>query len=162
MAEFICTLCGRCCMGMGKYVKISGQIGQGRYAAHHGLSNETFYPSIMREYRDTFSPYDRKTPKEWCPFLLDADESGKYICVIHDSLPSFCRNFKCYLFKIYNSDNIYVGEVKGKTTLISNDEILNKMWNDEISNISTENMSLWRKSMISALEKKGYFVVDYE
>ncbi|MDD4127221.1 MAG: YkgJ family cysteine cluster protein [Methanomicrobium sp.] len=162
MAEFVCTLCGRCCMGMGRYVKITGRMSPEKYAVFHELSNEIFYPIVMRQYRDEFSLDERETPLEWCPFLLEKNSSGEYHCAVHDTIPSFCRKFKCYIYKIYNSDRNYAGEVKGKSTLVSKDESLKKIWDDDVMKYPIDNLSLWKKNMFSVLETKGYIVEEYD
>ncbi|MDD3977368.1 hypothetical protein L1994_03300 [Methanomicrobium antiquum] len=162
MAEFVCTLCGRCCMGMGRYVKITGHMGPDRFVAVHELANEVFYPVVMRKYRDDFSVDERETPKEWCPFLMDKDESGNYLCAVHDTAPSFCKKFKCCIFKIFDRNKNYAGEVKGKSTLISKDENLKNIWNEDIMTYPIDDISAWKKNMQSKLAEKNYILEEYD
>ncbi|WOF15781.1 hypothetical protein F1737_03265 [Methanoplanus sp. FWC-SCC4] len=162
MAEFLCTLCGRCCMGMGRYVKITGQMGSGKYAARHEISKETFYATVDRKHRNSFDPFDRSTPVEWCPFLIDADEEGNYYCAVHDSIPGFCRNFKCCSYRIFDRDKNSVGRVKGSFNLISDDNDLKSIWESEIKSLSCNDEEEQKEQMISVLSKKGYFVEEYD
>jgi uncharacterized protein len=52
--DFSCTKCGRCCFGMGKYVRVIGQMGMNQVVVKHEIANETVYATIPRKYRDDF------------------------------------------------------------------------------------------------------------
>ena len=87
MAEFECTVCGRCCMGMGRYVKVTGVMGPDKYAAIHGISNETFYPVVLKAFRGDFD-IDKKIYVDDV-LLKESDyvcENGSLIAKLHDSL----------------------------------------------------------------------------
>jgi len=155
-------MCGKCCMGMGRYVKITGMMGPLRYAAVHELSKETFYPVVMRQYRDIFLPSESKKHPEWCPFLIEGGSQSEYFCAVHDTAPLFCRRFRCCIFRIFNSDKSPAGEVKGKTTLVSSDSGLKKIWDDEVMSYPADNLSIWKRNMISVLQSKGYSVCEYD
>ncbi|MBP2132844.1 Fe-S-cluster containining protein [Methanomicrobium sp. W14] len=149
-------------MGMGRYVKVTGQIGQGRYAAVHQISGEVFYPVIDKRYRDEFHVPNREKDG-WCPFLFHDPESGHYLCAVYDTAPKFCKDFKCCICRIYNNlSGDFAGSVKGKTSLESSDEHLKKIWENEVTGINPDNTSEWRKNLELILNKNGYRVEFYD
>jgi Fe-S-cluster containining protein len=163
MVRFVCTMCGRCCMGMGRYVKIERIMGQSQLLCRHDLSGEMRYVTIEKPYREHFDPEkERIGAKEWCPFLFPAKTEGKYVCIIHQTRPQFCRDFKCCAMRIFDKNGIERGEVKGKKTLSTDDGELDTFWKSDIVPIPYHNDAQWRREAIAALEKAGYRVELYE
>lgn len=162
MTGFVCTFCGRCCMGMGRYVKITGVMGGGRYAARHELSNEFFYATIDKKFRDKFDPLHRNTPPEWCPFLMDRDDEGNNLCSIYDSAPSFCRNLKCCTCRIFDSEGNLVGTVKGRSTIVTGDEILDKLWDAAVNSALDLGINEQKLKITGILKGSGYDVRYYD
>jgi len=162
MTEFVCTFCGKCCMGMGRYVKITGIMGEGRYAARHEISKEVFYATVDKKFRGKFNPLNRNTPPEWCPFLMDKDDDGNYLCSIYDSAPSFCKNFKCCSCRIFKSDGTPTGMVKGKSTLVTDDPELEKLWNEVLESVTDMDLEEEREKIVGILKESGYKADYYD
>ena len=162
MTEFVCTFCGRCCMGMGRYVKITGIMGEGRYAARHDLSKESFFATLDRNFRGKSNPLNRNTPPEWCPFLAKADDEGNYLCSIHDTAPSFCKNFKCCTCRIFKSDGNPVGMVKGRSTLVTDDSELEKLWDGAVNAALNLDLEEQKVKIAEILKDSGYKVDYYD
>lgn len=162
MNEFVCTLCGRCCMGMGRYVKITGTMGAGRYAARHELSNEFFYATVDRNLRGKFDPLNRDTPEEWCPFLADKDEEGNYYCSVFDSAPSFCKNYKCCTCRIFGSDGSPAGTVRGRSTIVTDDKELEKLWDSAVNSVLDLDLKEQKHKIADILKDSGYEVRYFE
>ena len=162
MAEFVCTLCGRCCMGMGKYVKIAGVMGN-QVIARHEIGKETFHATIERAYRDDFDPDDESPDHpEWCPFLRQIEGEEQYVCIIHATRPQFCRDFVCCRMRIYSTDGRVLGRVRGTTLLSTTDTGLQELWDREMSRLSTENDAEWMEQVRERLETDGYVVEIYD
>ncbi|ADN36578.1 conserved hypothetical protein [Methanolacinia petrolearia DSM 11571] len=162
MNEFVCTLCGRCCMGMGRYVKVTGVMGPGRYAVRHDLSNELFYATVDRNFRGRIDPLNRDTPAEWCPFLMDKDENGNYYCSIHDSIPSFCKKYKCCTCRISGSNGNPAGMVKGRSTIVTDDKELEQLWNSAVNSVLDLELNEQKKKIVEIMKDSGYDVRYFE
>lgn len=143
-------------MGMGRYVKITGIMGEGKYAAVHGLSNEIFYATVDRKFRNNFNPMNRSTPSGWCPFLMDSDEDGNYMCSVYDTAPPFCKDFKCCTCRIYDKNGNPSGTVKGRTTLTTDDPVLEKIWNDAVNAVVDMEAEGQRLKIAEILKESGY------
>lgn len=161
MAEFECTVCGRCCMGMGRYVKVTGVMGPDKYAAIHGISNETFYPVVLKAFRGDFDIDKKKVEQGWCPFLMDADDEGKYYCAVHDTIPEFCRKYKCVSMRFYRSETI-AGSLRGRTTLVSDDGALKSLWDNSVMPFPVDDYAAWKENLKKVLSDNGYTVEDYD
>ena len=161
MAEFECTVCGRCCMGMGRYVKVTGVMGPDKYAAIHGISNETFYPVVLKAFRGDFDIDKKKVEQGWGPFLMDADDEGKYYCIVHDTIPEICRKYKCVSMSFYKSETI-AGSLRGRTTLVSDDGALKSLWDNSVMTFPVDDYAAWKENLKKVLSDNGYTVEDYD
>lgn len=148
-------------MGMGRYVRVTGVMGPGRYAVSHDIPKEISYVTVDKEYRGAVDPLNRDTPSEWCPFLMDADEEGRYICSIHGSAPSFCKNFKCCTCRIYDSSGDTTGTVKGRFTLATDDEKLKETWDKAVESSLDLDSGEQKKKIAEILEGCGYHAEFY-
>ncbi len=156
--DFSCTKCGRCCFGMGKYVKAISQMGPNQVVVRHEITGETCYATISRKYRDDFDFSEARSVTEgWCPFLLE--ENGVYPCVIFDSAPQFCRDFLCCKMRVFDVAGTPVARVKGKGTILTDDDAFSEWWKSTIAVLSDEN---WEEKASSLLERKGYRAVWYD
>lgn len=156
--DFSCTMCGRCCFGMGKYIRLIGQMGMNQVVVRHEISNETVYATIPRKYRDDFDFAEARSVTEGrCPFLRE--ESGVYPCMIFDSAPQFCRDFTCCRMRVFDAAGKPVARVKGKCSIISDDDGFSEWWKNTIEVLPDEN---WEKKASSILENKGYRAVWYD
>ena len=156
--DFSCTKCGRCCFGMGKYVKVIGQMGANQVVVKHEISGETCYATIPRTYRDDFDFAEARSVTEgWCPFLCEED--GKYPCIIYDSAPKFCRDFKCCRMMVFDAEKTPVARVKGKDSVLTDDDTFSEWWKSTIAVLPDEN---WEDVASSLLEARGYRAVWYD
>lgn len=154
-------MCGKCCMGMGRYVKITGMIGQNRYAVQHTMSGEFCYATVEPRFRNEIK---KGEDMGWCPFLCEVEEDGcrKYYCAIYDTAPKFCKDFQCCRARILDANGTEKGEIKGRRTLVTEDENLKEIWdsNKEVNDITDE--AKWAEMMGEILKNKGYSLVVYE
>jgi len=150
-------------MGMARYVKVISSTGNGQIAGKHELGKETFYAMVEKPYRNLFDPDndDRDTPEGWCPFLNKIDDE-KYVCIIYNTRPQFCRNYKCCRMRIFDHKGSEIGMVKGKTTLSTDDSSLNELWGEKIAPIQFTDDKGWMSEVIHILEEKGYSVEVYD
>lgn len=156
--RFSCTLCGRCCFGMGKYIRIIGQLGMNQIVVRHDITGETVYATIPRKYRDDFDFAEARSVTEGrCPFL--SEEDGVYPCIIFDSAPAFCRNFICCRMRVFDMAGTQVARVKGRDSVLTDDDAFSEWWKNAIAALPDEN---WEEMASSLLEKKGYRAVWYE
>ncbi len=147
-------------MGMGRYIKIKNTMGGGRYAAHHELSDEFFYPVIDRRFRNEFDPLNRDTPEEWCPFLMDINDEGNHLCSVYQSAPPFCRDLKCCTCRIFDREGEPAGIVRGRCTIVTEDKDLEKLW--EFAVDSALNLGLdEQKQKIAEILGASYYNVAY-
>jgi Fe-S-cluster containining protein len=147
-------------MGMGRYVKVTGRMGS-QLAVRHELGKETFYATIDRAYRDSFN-IDDDIPGGWCPFLRRTSNSEVYACIIHQNRPVFCKKFICCRMRIYNREGRVAGRLRGSTTLLSDDDRLEALWEHKIRSLSTAKAAGWQKTVEEILMDEGYSVEIYE
>lgn len=159
--RFECTICGRCCFGMGKYVRVVGQMGPNRVAVRHELSNETCYATIEKQFRDDFNLAQAMRVSEgWCPFLRET-EDGEYPCIIHETRPRFCRNFTCCRMRVYSSDGVPVARVKGKSSMLTDDDDFAEWWKKSIASLPCEGRE-WEEETSRILASEGFRAVWYD
>ena len=90
-----CTRCGKCCQNMRPYITVGTRCADGTISCTCSLSRESFQAVISE--RDLHRMFDRnfsfRYPKA-CPFLSQEEEDS-FTCLIYDSRPVHCRNFRC-------------------------------------------------------------------
>lgn len=156
--DFSCTKCGQCCFGMGKYVKAIGQMGASQVVVKHEISGETCYATIPRKYRDDFDFAEARSVTEgWCPFLIEED--GLYPCIIYDSAPKFCKDFKCCSMRVFDAEGNPVARAKNKGSLLTKDDAFSEWWKTTIAVLPDDN---WEEEASSLLKQKGYRAVWYD
>jgi len=127
---FTCTLCGRCCMGFGRSVRVLRQTGPQEFRCTVTVTGETFTAQV----EDRYLPAFRRPSVQWtnpaaCPFLRA--EKGTYVCTVHASRPSFCRDFACCRMRVLRDGEV-VGELKGRLDLRTDDPVLKALWEREV------------------------------
>jgi Fe-S-cluster containining protein len=163
MGEFVCTMCGRCCMGMGKYVKIVGSTGPNKVICQHELGKETCYATIEKPYRDDFDhEEDMETLTQWCPFLKRTNDEERYVCIIYQTRPRFCREFKCARMRIYDRENNEIGILKGRRTLSSDNKNLKELWEQKVSPLFMDDDTKWKETVKKILQDEEYLVEIYD
>jgi Fe-S-cluster containining protein len=126
--KFVCTQCGRCCMNFGQHMTVERRLSSRDYYCTCLITRESFYAHVQSEYSDAFT--NRPDPDihpSWCPFLRRED-TGHYICTIHDTAPRFCRDYRCFTMLITDVAGKEVGRVKGRRSLETADPRLMALW----------------------------------
>ena len=159
MVTFECSRCGKCCQNFGQYLTIARELDKSRYYCRLSLTGEYFFAQVTSDidFKRTASSRD----PTWCPFLLRKSE-GKFLCSIHPTRPSFCREYRCSHLDILDAEGERRGRVSGKRSLVSKDLNLVAFWQKEIEPLLIENDLAWKKIVRTLLEHEGYQVIVYE
>ncbi|WP_342678437.1 YkgJ family cysteine cluster protein [Methanofollis sp. UBA420] len=156
---FTCTLCGRCCMGFGRSVRILRQTGPQEFRCTVAITGETFTARV----EDRYLPAFRRPSVQWtnpaaCPFLRA--EKGTYVCTVHASRPSFCRDFACCRMRVLRAGGV-VGELKGRLDLRTDDPVLKALWEKEVVPRAGDAGDAWHADADRVLGDAGYVAVWY-
>ena len=151
---FNCRQCGTCCMCMGDYIVIENQIGPFEFACE-SVSTGTPFTAIIDD--DKYQIFlDHTFPDQHpaaCRFLRP---DGNLIrCVIHETSPTQCKNYRCVIMRIFDSHGKLSGTVTGNLSLHTDDPELRSVWEvaeREFSFLSEEGEKMLQKY----LEEKGY------
>jgi Fe-S-cluster containining protein len=126
MATFLCTRCGKCCMSLGRHIRIERSISPVQHYYRNALSGEITLVTIHPDKRALFS---ERPENGWCPFLRRAPGS-LFVCTIYENRPPVCRDFRCRTMIITSPEGTEVGHVTGKASLSTGDPVLEALWND--------------------------------
>ncbi|MDO8841022.1 MAG: YkgJ family cysteine cluster protein [Methanocalculus sp.] len=157
-SEFACTLCGRCCNGFGRYIKINQMIG-GAYGCSLTLTKEAFMavPDPGRSLLLSDKSYFLEHP-DACPFLRKDGEDT--ICTIYQSRPRFCRDYICCTGKVMKN-GVVCGEMKGRRDLRTDDQTLKDRWAELADMFGGLGDPAWRQEVSERLCGDGYEVIFY-
>jgi len=126
MALFTCTRCGKCCMSLGRHIRIERSISPVQHYVRDAISGEVTLVSIHPHNRARFS---EEAPEGGCPFLrMDGDAT--FTCTIYGMRPRTCREFRCRTMVIRGPDGQEAGYVKGRRTLVTTDPVLEALWQE--------------------------------
>ena len=117
--------------------------------------NRRYREEIADEYaaEGDVQPGAEKKP---CRFLRK-DSSGVWTsCAIYATRPKVCRDFRCYRMLIYNREGMTCGRVIGKNTVRTDDPALEKLWNDQVTQIPCGDTAAWTKQVNAILAAHGY------
>ena len=153
---FTCRQCGTCCLYMGDYIVIEHQIGSFEFACESVSTGTPFIARIDDDKHQIFldHAFSDQHPTA-CRFLRP--DGGLKRCVIHESSPCQCKNYRCVVMRILDPQGNHIGTVTGTLSLHSNDPALRSVWEAaerRISNLS-EDAELWLQKY---LESQGYRV----
>jgi uncharacterized protein len=163
MAEFECSQCGRCCMNLGGYIKIERELGNRRYYCRMMITNDLFIAHVERDHRERFADSQlHEVHPQWCCFLREGDREGTFVCTIYQTRPHICRNYRCYLLRIFNAEGKVIGTVGGKRSLLSKDPDLTGYWNEKITPIRANAEAHWMDQVQETLRQGGYRSERYE
>jgi Fe-S-cluster containining protein len=127
MAEFVCTRCGKCCISLGRHIRIERSISPIQHYCRIGITGEIIPVTVAPEHRELYASGEKDTG--WCPFLRKTPD-GTFTCTIHDARPRICREFRCRTMAIYTSDGREAGTVTGRASLSTDDSMLEELWNE--------------------------------
>ncbi|MDD1673552.1 MAG: YkgJ family cysteine cluster protein [Methanomicrobiales archaeon] len=138
---------------------IARELDKGRYYCRLSITGEYFFAQVTRDrdFKITASSRDLS----WCPFLLQESE-GKFLCSIHPTRPSFCREYRCSQLDILDAEGERRGRVSGKRSLVTKDLNLIAIWKKKIEPLLIENDLAWKKIVRTLLEQEGYQVIVFE
>lgn len=145
MAEFVCTRCGKCCISLGRNIRIQRSLSQIRHYCHIGITDDIIPVTISPEHRELYATGE--SDPGWCPFLRKT-MSGNFTCTIYDYRPGICRKFRCRTMIILDREGREVGHVAGRSSLSTSDICLEGLWK-ELQGSSPE-------QLIRELSRHGY------
>jgi len=163
MPAFACSRCGKCCMNFGELIRIEREVDDTEFYCRFLITNELFRAHVMPEWKEAFADTsDVDAHPAWCRFLRRAPGGRGYVCTIHDSNASICRDFRCCVMRIYDGTGGQVGKVGGNRSIISEDEGLLSCFRENISGIQASSLKEWLEKAGKALTSAGYRVVIYD
>lgn len=155
---FSCTLCGRCCMGSGRYITVLKQTSPQEYRCREKITHREFTARVDDRHLALFGrPSVQWTHPAACPFLRQEGEA--YICTVYASRPLFCREYRCVRMRV-EKDGAAVGELRGKISLKTADAALSALWDEQIVPLDLPDRA-WRLEVARILEDAGYESVWY-
>jgi uncharacterized protein len=156
---FECFQCGECCAHLGLVHSIKEEYGNYHFLIHNRYTNEETPVTVDADKHAIFDDKSifAKLPQT-CPFFRHQPGSELAYCTVHLTRPEMCRDYGCWRLLILNHRGRRVGKIKYIRTLISDDALLNRIWEDCIEHIHEPDDPRWEDSMIKTLAKAGYSV----
>ena len=163
MAVFECSRCGLCCMNFGELIRIERELSDIEFFCRFLVTNELFRARVMPEWREAFADTTGvDAHPAWCRFLRRVSEGKGYICTIHDSNASICKDFRCCVMRIYDRSGTQVGKIGGNRSLLSEDEDLKRVFREQVMDQKAESTKEWLAKAASIVTSAGYRVVVYD
>lgn len=160
LMKFDCTRCGKCCMVSGKHIHIERKLGERDYYCRDLLTNNLVIAHVESPYLPKFREKEvYQEENDQCHFLVRTPEG--YSCVVYNTRPLSCRNFKCCRMRIYHGGKNLVGTIKGRRSLSTTDQDLEILWNDRIRVLEIADDGQWDMKVKKILEDTGYTVELY-
>jgi hypothetical protein len=163
MPSFACTQCGKCCMNFGELIRVERELSDSEFFCRFLITNEVFRARVMPEWRELFADTaEVDAHPAWCRFLRRSPDGSGFVCTVHDSNATICREFRCCLMRIYDRTGRQVGKIGGNRSLISQDEDLARFFREHVMVIGDSSMKDWLAKAGKALTSAGYRVVVYD
>jgi Fe-S-cluster containining protein len=163
MPSFACSQCGKCCMNFGELIRVERGLSDIEFSCRFLITNEIFRARVMPEWRELFGDTaEVDAHPAWCRFLRRSPNGAGFVCTVHDSNASICREFRCCLMRIYDQNGRQVGKVGGNRSLISEDEGLNQFFREHVAGIEGSSLKDWLGKAGKALSSAGYRTVIYD
>ena len=160
MPSFACTRCGKCCMNFGELMRVERELSDIEFSCRFLITNEVFRARVMPEWREVFSDTSEvDAHPAWCRFLRRSPDGSGFVCTIHDSNASICREFRCCLMRIYDRTGRQVGKIGGNRSLISEDEGLIQFFRENVAVMESPSLKDWLMRAGKILSSAGYRVV---
>lgn len=160
MMKFDCTRCGKCCQVSGRHIRIERKIGERDYYCRDLISGNLVVAHVESPYLPVFrekGEYQGDAPG--CHFLVRTDEG--YSCVVYNTRPLSCRQFKCCHMRIYSGKKHLSGTIKGRRDLSAADPELEQLWNSRVRPLAIADDGQWDMKVKKILEDAGYYVELY-
>jgi len=84
MATFVCTRCGKCCMSLGRHIRIERSLSPVQHYVRDAISGEVTLVSIHPDNRALFS---EGALEGGCPFLRKGGDAP-FTCTIYEMRPA--------------------------------------------------------------------------
>jgi Fe-S-cluster containining protein len=163
MAVFECKQCGLCCMNFGELIRIERELSDIEFYCRFLITNELFRARVMPEWREAFADTaEVDSHPAWCRFLRRSPEGKGYICTVHETNASICRDFRCCVMRIYDGSGTQVGKVGGNRSLHTGDEALKAVFREKVMELRADTLKEWLSRAASVLSSAGYRVVVYD
>jgi Fe-S-cluster containining protein len=120
-------------MSLGRHIGITRTTSPRSFLISVRVTRETLPVQLV----PSFVPlHSQKSPpaweEGWCPFLR-REAGGLFTCTIHPFRPRICREFRCMTMRILDRSGHEAGRVKGRSSLVSDDPRLVRLWDDAIA-----------------------------
>ena len=160
-----CTLCGKCCMHAGgELIELEKRLTSRDFLCRQKIVGGNFRARVEDRFLDAFKDTAESSRNpSWCPFLRGLPgEEGKYVCTVHGSRPLVCRSYTCCAMRIFAGDGREAGKVKGRRSLVTEDAILRRCWEESVAPLATDDDIAWGAEVAGILGRAGYRVETYE
>lgn len=156
---FECFQCGKCCAHLGLVHSIKEKYGNYRYLIYNQYTREEIPVTVDPDKREIFEDTSifEKYPRA-CPFFRYRPGSERACCSVHLTRPEICRDYQCWRLLILNPRGRRVGKIPYIRTLVSDDPLLNRIWEDCVEQQNDPDDRRWEDAMITILTKAGYTV----
>ena len=164
MPPFTCTRCGKCCMNFGELIRVERELSNIEFSCRFLITNEVFRARVMPEWREIFrDTTESDANPAWCRFLRRSPDGSGFVCTVHDSNASICREFQCCRMRIFDQKGRQVGKIGGNRSLISEDEELTRFFREKVVDvIDGSSLRDWLGKAGKILSSAGYRVVIYD
>jgi Fe-S-cluster containining protein len=150
-------------MNFGELIRIEREVDDTEFSCRFLITNEVFRARVMPEWREAFADTSEVDANPaWCRFLRRSPEGPGFVCTIHDSNASICRDFRCCVMRIYDGTGRQVGKIGGNRSLISEDEDLGRVFREQVAGAGGSSTKEWLEKAGRILSSAGYRVVAYD
>ena len=114
--------------------------------------------TAFTEYRDLFdNDHSVQEEHKAACFFVRRRPDGKYVCTIHPGRLFICKDYHCCAARI-SKNGVEVGRVKGKVSLVTQDETLKEIWREGVQKQPDKS----REEITALLHGHGYSVLFYD
>jgi Fe-S-cluster containining protein len=152
MARFVCTRCGKCCISLGRHIRIERSQSAVQHYIRNAVSGDRVPVTVHPDHRLLY--IGEEGDAAWCPFLRK-DQAGPFVCTIYETRPQICRDFRCRTMVIYDREGNEAGHISGTTSLSTVDPVLGALWND-LLRTAGEDRDSRIETLRSGLLRHGY------
>jgi Fe-S-cluster containining protein len=150
-------------MNFGDLIRIEREVDDTEFSCRFLITNEIFRAEVMPEFREVFADTaEVDAHPAWCRFLRRSPDGSGFVCTIHDSNATICREFRCCIMRIYDGQGKQVGKVGGNRSLISDNEELLRVFREQVARIESSSQAEWLRKAGRILSSAGYRVVVYD
>jgi hypothetical protein len=150
-------------MNFGELIRVERELSDIEFSCRFLITNEVFRARVMPEWRELVADTaEVDANPAWCSFLRRSPDGSGFVCTVHDSNASICREFRCCLMRIYGQNGRQVGKIGGNRSLISEDPGLLHLFREHVLDIESSSLKDWLGKAGKALSSAGYRVVIYD